>query len=143
TAADRSNGHLRAAQPRRSPVRIHGPGASRAGAVRFSPMTIEALPVAGPFPPRLRASGTSRAAFQPILPAADLPAGSMRRVSRGDLDVLLVHAPIGVLALDDRCPHMAAPLSIGTLEGCIVGCPLHNGRFDLASGDVVQMPTTG
>ena len=106
-------------------------------------MTIEALPVAGPFPPRLRASGTARAAFQPILPAADLPAGSMRRVSRGDLDVLLVHAPIGVLALDDRCPHMAAPLSIGALEGCVVGCPLHNGRFDLASGDVVQMPTTG
>ena len=106
-------------------------------------MTIEALPVAGPFPPRLRASGTSHAAFQPILPAADLPAGSMRRVSRGDLDILLVHAPIGVLALDDRCPHMAAPLSIGTLEGCIVGCPLHSGRFDLASGDVVQMPTTG
>ena len=64
-------------------------------------------------------------------------------MSRGDLDVLLVHAPIGVLALDDRCPHMAAPLSIGTLEGCVVGCPLHNGRFDLASGDVVQMPTTG
>ena len=38
---------------------------------------------------------------------------------------------------------MSAPLSIGSLEGCIVGCPLHNGRFDLASGATVQMPTTG
>ena len=38
---------------------------------------------------------------------------------------------------------MSAPLSIGTLDGCIVGCPLHDGRFDLRSGDVVQMPTTG
>jgi nitrite reductase/ring-hydroxylating ferredoxin subunit len=38
---------------------------------------------------------------------------------------------------------MAAPLSIGELEGCIVACPLHEGRFDLASGDPVQMPTTG
>ena len=57
----------------------------------------------------------------------------MRRVSRGDLDLLLVHAPSGLFAVEDRCPHMAAPLSIGRLDGCVVACPLHNGRFDLAS----------
>ena len=44
---------------------------------------------------------------------------------------------------DDRCPHMAAPLSLGTLGGCVVACPLHSGRFDLLSGEVVQFPTTG
>jgi nitrite reductase/ring-hydroxylating ferredoxin subunit len=38
---------------------------------------------------------------------------------------------------------MSAPLSIGGLEGCVVSCPLHEGRFDLCSGEVVQMPTTG
>ena len=38
---------------------------------------------------------------------------------------------------------MAAPLSIGVLDGCIVACPLHNGRFDLESGDPARMPTTG
>jgi nitrite reductase/ring-hydroxylating ferredoxin subunit len=38
---------------------------------------------------------------------------------------------------------MSAPLSIGELDGCVVACPLHEGRFDLCSGDVVQMPTTG
>ena len=38
---------------------------------------------------------------------------------------------------------MSAPLSIGELDGCVVACPLHSGRFDLASGDPVQMPTTG
>ncbi len=67
----------------------------------------------------------------------------MRRVSRGDLDILLAHTRLGIFATDDRCPHMAAPLSIGTLDGCIVACPLHEGRFDLASGDPAQMPTTG
>ena len=46
-------------------------------------------------------------------------------------------------AVDDRCPHMSAPLSIGSLEDCVVSCPLHDGRFDLASGDVERMPTTG
>jgi nitrite reductase/ring-hydroxylating ferredoxin subunit len=67
----------------------------------------------------------------------------MRRVTRGDLDILLAHTPVGIVATDDRCPHMSAPLSIGTLDACVVACPLHEGRFDLASGDVVQMPTTG
>jgi nitrite reductase/ring-hydroxylating ferredoxin subunit len=67
----------------------------------------------------------------------------MRRVSRGDLDVLLAHTVLGIVAVDDRCPHMSAPLSIGTLEGCVVACPLHEGRFDLGSGEPVQMPTTG
>jgi nitrite reductase/ring-hydroxylating ferredoxin subunit len=67
----------------------------------------------------------------------------MRRVSLGDLDVLLAHTPLGIAAVDDRCPHMAAPLSIGELDACVVTCPLHGGRFDLASGDPVQMPNTG
>jgi len=74
---------------------------------------------------------------------AELPAGTLRRVSRGDLDVLLAHTPDGIVAVDDRCPHMAAPLSLGTLEGCVVSCPLHGGRFDLRTGDPSQMPTTG
>ena len=38
---------------------------------------------------------------------------------------------------------MSAPLSIGELDGCVVACPLHEGRFDLCTGDTVQMPTTG
>ena len=74
---------------------------------------------------------------------SELPEGSMRRVTRDDLDLLVAHTPAGIVAVDDRCPHMAAPLSIGELDGCVVACPLHEGRFDLCSGDVVQMPTTG
>ena len=98
-----------------------------------------------PFPPGLLAAGVDATApdFVAVAPAADLPAGTMLRVTRGDLDVLLAHTPEGVVATDDRCPHMSAPLSIGSLDGCIVACPLHEGRFDLATGEPVQMPTTG
>jgi naphthalene 1,2-dioxygenase system ferredoxin subunit len=96
-----------------------------------------------PTPAELAAPGTAGAPFEPVLPAADLPPGALARVTRGDLDILLAHVPGGILATDDRCPHMAAPLSIGNLEGCVVDCPLHNGRFDLCTGATVQMPTTG
>jgi len=95
------------------------------------------------FPVSLLAAGADRAAFAPALPAAELPPGAMRRVTFGDHDVLLAHTSAGIAAVDDRCPHMAAPLSIGDLDGCIVACPLHSGRFDLSTGDPVQMPTTG
>ena len=103
-----------------------------------------ARPVArpAPFPGRLLAAGAGDA-FEPALALAELPPGALRRISRGDLDLLLAHTDAGIVAIDDRCPHMSAPLSIGVLEGCIVDCPLHSGRFDLASGEPVQMPTTG
>jgi len=98
-----------------------------------------------PFPPRLLAPGVDRddPDFQVVLDAGALPPGTLRRVTIGDLDVLLAHTDRGVVATDDRCPHMAAPLSIGELDGCIVACPLHEGRFDLASGAPARMPTTG
>ena len=98
---------------------------------------------AAPFNPQLQALGTADAPFEPVLDLADLPDGAMRRVTRGDLDILLANTPAGIVATDDRCPHMSAPLSIGELEGCVVACPLHEGKFDLATGDPVQMPTTG
>jgi 3-phenylpropionate/trans-cinnamate dioxygenase ferredoxin component len=100
-------------------------------------------PRPAPVRPDLVAPGATTALFEPVLDVAELPAGAMRRVTRGDLDVLLAHTSDGIVAVDDRCPHMSAPLSIGTLDGCVVACPLHEGMFDLRSGEPVRMPTTG
>jgi nitrite reductase/ring-hydroxylating ferredoxin subunit len=100
-------------------------------------------PRPAPYPSDLRAPGTTDAPFEAQLDLADLPPGAMRRITRGDLDILLAHTPLGIVATDDRCPHMSAPLSIGELDGCVVACPLHEGRFDLSTGNPVQMPTTG
>src|SRR4029079_12412747 len=124
--------------PARSPSR----GRIRSGA-RIGLVTSELAADDAPFPSELTAPGTADAPWAPLLDVAELPPGAMRRVTRGDLDVLLAHTTDGIVAVADRCPHMSAPLSIGTLEGCVVACPLHEGRFDLRSGDVVQMPTTG
>jgi 3-phenylpropionate/trans-cinnamate dioxygenase ferredoxin component len=98
-----------------------------------------------PFRPELLAPGApgDGSGFIPVLDVETLPEGTMRRVTHGDLDILLAHATDGIYAVEDRCPHMSAPLSIGRLEGCVVACPLHDGRFDLRSGEPAQMPTTG
>jgi nitrite reductase/ring-hydroxylating ferredoxin subunit len=94
-------------------------------------------------PDGLVAWGTRDQPFTQIWPATELPQGTMRRFTRGDLDLLVAHTPQGICVTDDRCPHMAAPLSIGSLTDCVVACPLHRGAFDLATADVVQFPTTG
>lgn len=96
-----------------------------------------------PVPDGLQAAGTHGAPFVAVADVGDLPTGSMLRVTRADVDLLLVHTPAGICVIDDRCPHMSAPLSVGSLEECVIACPLHKGRFDLTSGDVVQFPTTG
>ncbi len=106
-------------------------------------MTRSPVPTPAPFPTHLTAPGASASSWAPALAVADLLPGEMRRVTFGDVDVLIAHTSVGIVAVDDRCPHMAAPLSLGELDGCIVACPLHEGRFDLSTGDVVQMPTTG
>lgn len=94
-------------------------------------------------PAGLEADGTRDRPFVAVGSVDELPVGTMRRFSRGDRDFLLAHTERGVCVIEDRCPHMAAPLSLGELEGCVVGCPLHQAKFDLATGDVVQFPTTG
>ena len=100
-------------------------------------------PTIAPIPDRLTAIGAAAAPFRSAVPAAELPPGAMTRVTYGDTDVLIAHTPDGVVAIDDRCPHMSAPLSIGILAGCLVDCPLHNGQFDLRTGNPTRMPTTG
>jgi nitrite reductase/ring-hydroxylating ferredoxin subunit len=96
-----------------------------------------------PIPVGLQAVGMADGLFEPVANVRDVPSGAMVRVTRGDFDLLIVHTPAGICVTDDRCPHMAAPLSLGTLVDCVVACPLHSGRFDLANGEVVQFPTTG
>jgi 3-phenylpropionate/trans-cinnamate dioxygenase ferredoxin subunit len=100
-------------------------------------------PTALVFPAELQAPGTADASYQPLIPVSELPPGEMVRISRGDLDVLVAHTDEGIVATEDRCPHMSAPLSAGQLDGCVTHCPLHRGSFDLRDGETVTFPTTG
>ncbi len=94
-------------------------------------------------PRELRAPGTRAAPFVEIGRLADLEPGTLRRVTLAGIDLLVAWTEEGIVVTDDRCPHMAAPLSIGNLAGCVVACPLHEGRFDLVTGETMRMPTTG
>ena len=65
---------------------------------------------------------------------ADVPLGEGRAVTIGDRRVAVFHAVSGWYALEDACPHRGGPLSDGILAERCVACPLHDRRFDLATG---------
>jgi nitrite reductase/ring-hydroxylating ferredoxin subunit len=72
----------------------------------------------------------------------DVPAGKMKHVEMKEEELLLANSDGKVHALCDRCSHMNAPLSMGTLNGKIVTCPLHGARFDVTTGKRVGEPMT-
>src|SRR3712207_4642499 len=65
----------------------------------------------------------------------------MRRRILLDEPVLLFRTTEGVpVALEDRCCHRQAPLSMGRLVGDVVHCPYHGLQFD-PRGQCVKVPS--
>jgi 3-phenylpropionate/trans-cinnamate dioxygenase ferredoxin subunit len=78
-----------------------------------------------------------------VCPVGELPPGEMKLVARGEFDQVGVYNCEGELrAIEDRCSHDDGPLCEGDWEPdeCIVTCPRHGARFDLASGRPLSLP---
>ena len=72
----------------------------------------------------------------------ELPPGSMRLVSSNGLDVGVYNCGGALFAIEDRCSHDDGPLCEGDWEPgeCVVVCPRHGSRFDIASGRPLTLP---
>jgi toluene monooxygenase system ferredoxin subunit len=70
--------------------------------------------------------------------ADDIWEGEMRAVSLGSLDVLLCNVEGEFVAYDDRCPHLAHPLSQGVLSEHVLTCAAHEWVFDARTGHGVN-----
>ena len=64
--------------------------------------------------------------------------GQLSRFSLEDFDLVVIRSQGRVLALEDRCGHMAAPMSMGKLEGCGLTCPLHDAQFNIVTGEIIR-----
>jgi 3-phenylpropionate/trans-cinnamate dioxygenase ferredoxin subunit len=73
-----------------------------------------------------------------VLKVGELEDGAMKKVSVEGRDLLLARVGDTYYAADDKCPHMNASLSGGTLEGSVVTCPKHASQFDLSDGHVIR-----
>lgn len=70
-----------------------------------------------------------------VAATSELARGAMKAIGAGGRDLALYHLEDGSWRASDLlCTHAEARLTDGWLEGCIIECPLHGGRFDLRSG---------
>ena len=68
----------------------------------------------------------------------DIWEGEMLAVHRRGVDVLLCNVDGDVFAYEDRCPHLANPLSEGRLDGPVLTCAAHEWSFDVRTGSGVN-----
>ena len=77
-----------------------------------------------------------------ICPVEALPPGAMRLVTWEDLEIGVFNCSGELLAIEDRCSHDDGQLVEGELdeETCTVECPRHGSRFDLHTGNPLNLP---
>lgn len=56
--------------------------------------------------------------------------------------VALVATEGDLFAIQDECSHQAVMLSLGEVEDCTLECFAHGSRFDLRTGEALDLPAT-
>jgi nitrite reductase/ring-hydroxylating ferredoxin subunit len=71
---------------------------------------------------------------------SDIGMGKMKKVTLGEVAVLIANVNGNYYAVDNMCTHFGGDLSEGFLEGNVVTCPNHRAKFDVTTGKVVSHP---
>ena len=80
--------------------------------------------------------------FVKVATVGDVPDDSMIPVTVGDEEIVLAKIGDRYFAIDGWCTHAAGMLSEGFLYPAAfeIECPIHEGMFDLRSGEVTSPP---
>jgi nitrite reductase/ring-hydroxylating ferredoxin subunit len=71
----------------------------------------------------------------------EIPLGKMKHVEVNGKEIVISNVGGKLYAMDDRCGHMNARLSMGNVSSdSIVTCPFHGARFDVITGKKVKEP---
>jgi len=82
-------------------------------------------------------------AFEKVCEVSDVPPGEALKVSVGGVDVAIFNVGGEFFATQDRCTHGDWSLSEGGyLDGDVVECSLHSGKFCVRTGKVKAYPPT-
>jgi nitrite reductase/ring-hydroxylating ferredoxin subunit len=70
----------------------------------------------------------------------EIPSGKMKHIEFNGKEIINANLDGKFYALNDRCSHTTAPISMGHIQGNIVTCPMHGARFDNTTGKNVSAP---
>lgn len=73
---------------------------------------------------------------------SEIPQGSKKALKLNDTWVLVCNTNKGLLAVSAICSHQQKPLFSGRVRNCKITCPVHGARFDLKSGEPLDLPAT-
>ena len=74
-------------------------------------------------------------------PESALSLNDVRRCDVGDATYAVVKTGDGrCIVIDGVCTHGKAHLAEGFVDGDVIECPKHNGRFDIITGEAVASP---
>ncbi|MBV9523069.1 MAG: non-heme iron oxygenase ferredoxin subunit [Alphaproteobacteria bacterium] len=71
---------------------------------------------------------------------SELGEGDIKGVEHGDKLIALYNVGGEIHATDNICTHAFALLSDGWLDGDVIECPLHAGRFEVRTGKALGPP---
>jgi nitrite reductase/ring-hydroxylating ferredoxin subunit len=78
--------------------------------------------------------------FIDVAKVDEIQTGKMKHVEVNGKEIMIANVSGKFYALDDRCAHMNAPLSMGNLIGDVITCPFHGAKFTVASGKNIAEP---
>ena len=82
----------------------------------------------------------SKNEFVEIAKVNEISDGKMKHVEVDGKEVLIANVGGKFYAINDRCGHMNALLSMGNLTGNTVTCPFHGAKFDVTNGKKLSEP---
>ena len=68
----------------------------------------------------------------------EIPSGNMKHVEFNGKEIMIANLDGKFYALNDRCSHTNAPLSMGHIQGNIITCPMHGALFVITTGNKVS-----
>jgi nitrite reductase/ring-hydroxylating ferredoxin subunit len=80
--------------------------------------------------------------FHRVAGAGELGDGEMRHVEIGERQIALFNLGGDFYATDELCTHAFAMLTDGFVDGELIECPLHGGKFEIKTGKAVAPPCT-
>lgn len=87
-------------------------------------------------------SGASQVGWHRVAKAGAVREGEPVSVDVGDHSIALCRLGSAIYAIDNICSHEYACLSDGLVEDGEIECPLHQARFDIATGKALTEPAT-
>ena len=80
--------------------------------------------------------------FHRVAGSSEIGDGEMRHVEIGERQIALFNLGGDFYATEDMCTHAFAMLSDGFVDGDLIECPLHGGKFEIKTGKAAAPPCT-